>query len=378
MTGTVHHCFIEPLDVLFLRGNKLFGDPGSFGESLVPPWPSTAAGALRSAMLASEGIDLLAYARGEIEHTVLGTPTKPGAFTVLGFTLARKCADGRTESLHALPADLAAQSADDGRISQITRIKPTAPAAGLLSSMPLSQWPVLPLGDARAKPASGVWLTEAGWADYLAGRTPDKQHALTTGSLWKIDPRVGVGLNADKRRAADGQLFTAQAVAFEHGVGFLATVAGATPPGDGVLRLGGDGRGAALRHARHQPPSVDLAAIVKTRRTRLVLTTPGLFPAGWVPPGVDEEHRVSWPGVSARLACAAVPRAEVVSGWDLALRQPKAAERAAPAGSVYWLDELDATPEALGKLADAGLWMGDAQNAQRRAEGFNRFTFAAW
>lgn len=38
--------FLEPLDVLFLRGNKLFGDPGSYGASLVPPWPSVAAGAL--------------------------------------------------------------------------------------------------------------------------------------------------------------------------------------------------------------------------------------------------------------------------------------------------------------------------------------------
>ena len=36
--------FIEPLDVLFLRGNKLFGDPGSHGESLVPPWPSLTTG----------------------------------------------------------------------------------------------------------------------------------------------------------------------------------------------------------------------------------------------------------------------------------------------------------------------------------------------
>ncbi len=35
--------FIEPLDVLLLRGNKLFGDPGSHGEALIPPWPSVAA-----------------------------------------------------------------------------------------------------------------------------------------------------------------------------------------------------------------------------------------------------------------------------------------------------------------------------------------------
>ena len=378
MTDTVHHCFIEPLDVLFLRGNKLFGDPGSFGESLVPPWPSAAAGALRSAMLARDGIDLAAFARGEVEHPTLGTPSQPGPFTVVGFTLARKGADARIESLHALPADLIAQTEGDGRITQISRVTAATPAAGLISSAPLLQWPVLPQGDERAKPAGGVWLTQAGWADYLAGRTPGQQHALTTGSLWKIDPRVGVGLDADKRRAADGQLFTVQAVAFEHGVGFLATVAGAVTPTDGVLRFGGDGRGAALRPARHQPPAPDLAAIVKARRARLVLTTPGLFPDGWLPPGVDGERRVAWPGLSARLTCAAVPRSEVISGWDLALRQPKAAERAAPAGSVYWLDDLDSTPEALGKLAEAGLWASDAQNSQRRAEGFNRFTFAAW
>ena len=58
--------FIEPLDVLFLRGNKLFGDPGSFGEAMIPPWPSVAAGALRSRMLADAGIDLAAFARGEV------------------------------------------------------------------------------------------------------------------------------------------------------------------------------------------------------------------------------------------------------------------------------------------------------------------------
>ena len=37
---TTTSCFIEPLDVLFLRGNQLFGEPGSYGEALMPPWPS--------------------------------------------------------------------------------------------------------------------------------------------------------------------------------------------------------------------------------------------------------------------------------------------------------------------------------------------------
>jgi len=109
-----------------------------------------------------------------------------------------------------------------------------------------------------------------------------------------------------------------------------------------------------------------------------VLTTPGIFPDGWRLPGIGADSRFSLHGVSARLVCAAVPRCETVSGWDLARHQPKTAQRVAPAGSVYWLDELDATPDALGKLAAAGLWDKACEDAARRAEGFNRLSLAYW
>lgn len=377
MTTTLHHRFIEPLDVLFLRGNKLFGDPGSYGESLVPPWPSVAAGAIRSAMLAAEGTDLAAFSQGRVHHPSLGTPSSPGTFAIAGFTLARCQADGRIEALHALPADLVTEADAHGAAASLRRMQPVAPAAGLVSSAPLAQWPVLAAPN-RSKAATGFFLTQAGWAEYLAGRTPVLQQLVPTSDLWALDHRVGVGLDAERRRAADGQLFSVQAVAFHAGVGFLASVAGAEPPADGVLRFGGDGRGAAVRTAHYQPASPDLSAITRARRARVVLTTPGLFADGWRLPGVGADRCVSWPGVSARLVCAAVTRADVISGWDLAQRQPKPAERVAPTGSVYWLDDLDTTPEALGKLAGQGLWSPDANNAQRRAEGFNRYTFAAW
>ncbi|MEN9559070.1 MAG: hypothetical protein RLZZ502_281, partial [Pseudomonadota bacterium] len=66
--------FIEPLDVLFLRGNKLFGAAGSFGDCLVPPRPAVASGAIRSALLANKNIDITAFAKGEINDAELGTP----------------------------------------------------------------------------------------------------------------------------------------------------------------------------------------------------------------------------------------------------------------------------------------------------------------
>ena len=117
---------------------------------------------------------------------------------------------------------------------------------------------------------------------------------------------------------------------------------------------------------------------MRARRCRIVLTSPGIFTNGWRLPGVDTDGRFNLHGVRGRLVCATVPRFETISGWDLALRQPKPALRVAPAGSVYWLDEFDTTPDALDKLAAAGLWAEPCEDASRRAEGFNRFAFATY
>jgi len=261
--------------------------------------------------------------------------------------------------------------------------------------------------------ASLYWLTEPGWKKYLAGQTPkDDADWAKSAALWKLDHRVGAGLDATTRRAADGRLFSVQAVAMvkqghrigideqtgkpilaDYDVGFLAAISGAVPPKDGTVRLGGDGRAAAVHAVEASLAAPDYEAIVAARRCRLVLATPGIFStplpragqgerAGWLPTGVTQEadgaYRFNLHGVKACLVCAAVPRAEVVSGWDLAKWQPKPARRAASSGSVYWLEDLEATPEALRKLAGQGLWSDPCEDTVRRAEGFNRAAIAAW
>lgn len=380
--------FMEPLDVLFLRGNKLFGAPGSYGESLVPPWPSVAAGALRSRMLVDDGVDPAAFARGEIVHPVLGTPDAPGTFAVTAFHLARRFADGRVEPLLAPPADLVV-SQDPGGTPRVRALRPTS-VGSVSSSAPCTRLPVL-AETTRRKPVGGYWLAEAGWRKYLAGGLPATDDLLPAHALWTIDPRVGVGLDADTGSAAEGQLFSVQAVAMTqrtrsgkdgYDVGFLTTVRGTALPRDGTLRLGGDGRAAALHAVTVTLPEPDVSAICQARRCRMVLTTPGLFELGWLPTGctrgADGRHHFDFAGVSGRLVCAAVPRHETVSGWDLARGRPKPAQRAAPAGSVYWLDELDTTPEALRKLVETGLWHEPCDDAARRAEGYNRIAIAAY
>jgi CRISPR-associated protein Cmr3 len=378
--------FLEPVDVLYLRGNRLFEGAGAHGEALMPPWPSVAAGAIRSRMLAGARADLEAFAEGGRVadprfDAALGTPAEPGAFRIAAFTLAREM-DGRIDPCLPLPADVVVSDAEG--LTDAVYLQPQA--LPIATSAGLPQVPVLRTA-APVKPVSGLWLTAAGWRAWLAGEPLERKCVLHSRDLWKTDPRLGIALDKERRTAADGQLYTAETVALGRGVGFLVAVTGADGllPDAGLLRLGGDGRGAEVHSVSADWPQPDDALwsrIEQEGRFRLLLTTPGLFPEGWRLPGVADDGVWRGPdGLQARLVAAAVPRAGVVSGWDLALRRPKAAARVVPAGSVYWFEAMTGEASGLRKLAEDGLWAcipENARDATRRAEGFNNVQIAAW
>ncbi|GIU75432.1 MAG: hypothetical protein KatS3mg004_2519 [Bryobacteraceae bacterium] len=378
----VKYLFLEPVDVLFFRANKSFGDPGSYGECLVPPWPSVAAGALRSRILADSGTDLAEFAAGHAVHPEIGTSNKPGSFVLTCLQLARR-RDGRVEALYPAPADLVVEK------EGIRMARPVSLPEALRSSYPLPLHPVV-AQEKRGKPEGGHWLTEQGWRKYLDGDIPDRGDFVKASELWQRDARVGIGLNAQTRSVEEGRLFTAEAAAFRLRIhasggfdaGLLVGVSGCTAPGDGLVRLGADGRAAAVRPADgFEPAEPDWARIVSEKRCRLILATPGLFSHGWLPEGCQEQNGqflFDLQGVRARLVAAAAARAETVSGWDLAREAPKPAQRAVPTGSVYWLEDLEADEGALRGLAAGGLWPSPCPDGQRRAEGFNRIWIAPW
>jgi len=186
-----------------------------------------------------------------------------------------------------------------------------------------------------------------------------------------------------------GLIYTTEGYAFNPAdsggtasTGFLAGIEGA---GDrlgetGFLRLGGDGRGARYQQVGYQPSPPPTQIIARNRRFRLVLATPGLFAGGWLPTGVHQRgarYILQAAGCTARLVCAATPRRDVISGWDLFRWQPKDAERVAPAGSVYWFDELSGSIDKLAAWVAAGLWDENAPT-QRRPEGYNLAWLGAW
>ncbi|WP_163141041.1 type III-B CRISPR module-associated protein Cmr3 [Arhodomonas sp. KWT] len=375
--------FIQPLDVLHLRGNRLFGDGG--GQGLMPPWPSVFAGALRSRMLVDAGVDPARYANGEHDDApiteVLGAPDRPGPFTIESVTLARRDRDG-VEPLRPVPADVEVFLEDEAAgPPEPHRLQPRALPPGVSASLPLEQAPLL-RRDERGKPRGGYWLTASGWERYLRGEELAGGDLIHSGRLWETERRLGIELDHNRRSTVEGQLYTTDALRLcrQPETGFLVGVGGGGPlPAGGVLRLGGDGRGAGIATVEPPPePTPDLAAIQATGRCRIVLTSPGIFPDGWRLPGLSADGLWTTNGLRARVTAASVPRGGVISGWDLANKRPKPAVRVAPAGSVYWLELLQGDTGALRKLAETGLWglTPDNDDPMRRAEGFNRFAIA--
>lgn len=398
--------FIEPLDVLFLRGNKLFGDPGSYGESLIFPRPSVVAGALRSGLIANRNYDTLEFANGKItSDSELGTPDKPGTFVLERLNLAKRCQieDSFTYTLlYPLPCDLAARSlGGTGRDEiEICQIKPESLQSGsqdlpgILTSNASTSLPVL-AENTRSKylPHSHLYLTDEGWNDHLRGKqVVPENHLVRLDDLQKTEDRIGIGLDATRGSVDEnkGKLFTMQAVSLrkrehrstqDYDVGLIAEVSGATFPDLMTIRLGGDGRGALVtrinQDENHRDSEESMFELIsKERRCRLILTSPGIFAEGWnftSRGNPSEAEQELFDGVSAKIQCAVIHRHEIISGFDISKWQPKPAQRAVPAGMVYWLTELNASAESLAAFVKEGLWQSANRDSARRAEGFNRF-----
>lgn len=377
---------MRPVDVLHIRGNRRFADMGH-GEAVMPPWPTLFAGALRSRILVDHGGAFADFRAGRLEGpaaAVVGRgPDEPGTFRISSMALR----DGEANLWFPVPADLTVLGEGDA-VNAHALVPVPLTELGVKGSFALPGAPVLRT-PSQVKARGGWWIRGDALVEHLRGRSISPDALRAPDKLWRRDRRLGIALG-ETRTAQEGMLYTAEAVALAPDVSFAIGVRGADGllPTDGLVRLGGDARGAEIgtfiAKASQEPWRVlpDAAA----SGFRMILATPGLFPNGsWLPPGVartGDAFELGFRGLRARLVAAAVPRGETVSGWNLAKGKPKAAERAVPAGAVYWFERRDGDLAVLEELSNEGLWPLwpelDPDLRSRRAEGFNNVWFGEW
>lgn len=398
---------IEPRDPLIVRDGRPFGpNPGARAATLPFPLPSTIVGGLRH----KAGLDDAGVFNREDVARVLGLGLR-------GPLLVEITDDGALgQFLFPAPADALVLDAD-GSDPGTTELRIQALAPHALAGAPKTNQPD---GMALIAPATRVPNKVSGAAPrfwhqqyfntWLTAPAPDATVALDAVGLRGLesDARTHVSVQPDTQTAREGALFQTRGLEFtwrdrvawaEREAFVIRRLALAaafedkgtpyTPPHfpGGLAPLGGERRlmrWSAVERTLPEPPPGLFDAIVEARQARVILLTPALFAAGYRPP-------VTWMrgGGIAHLRAAAVPRAQVISGWDLNADngvdergrprprgKPKATRRLAPAGAVYFVTwESGADVRA---WLDA-TWMQNVSDAdQDQRDGFGLAALGVW
>ncbi|MBI4612630.1 MAG: type III-B CRISPR module-associated protein Cmr3 [Planctomycetes bacterium] len=382
MTHTIYE--IVPEDVLLFRDARPFsaGDD-HHAHSQFPPPPSVLYGALRTAGIALH-TDLATFADLDRQgdwRKVYGTPQHPGSLSQRGPLLF--CGE---KVLFPAPADVLKAKdppKDPPDSPRWTRMAPPREVVAVQGSV-----------DPRLSPlwsrASGIWEEAKEFFDrgeietYLLGRVPERGAGAPPG-LTRLEPRSGIRLGRDSRTVEEGHLYTADFVRIADpddplaAAGFLTVIEGdeaAELPKEGWLRLGGESRPARYQRRDETSDPWPEGHVEEGRRFTWYLLTPALFRNGWRPAAIRAEgdsYVLEQGPVRARLAGAALGRAPRIGGWNLATNLPRPLRRAVAAGSVYFFELLEGTPDDV-----LSLFHGKNLSDDRAVEGFGLTLVGGW
>ncbi len=329
MTPQAHYWYrIEPVDTLFFRGAEGM-EAGEHHEvdTLFPPLPETICGAVRTAVLAQNGVEPGSFLDRPEEYAhlpLLGKPDAPG-FTVTGPLFAVAGQALLPAPAHWFVDKRALKAAADGDRVLVEPARPLAAADfGLAGGAVRPFWVHRPRGRDLV-PLAGRWITGAALASARDGGkfelvvrrlaedlSPDEPAVLDAAALFRREPRTGIALTG-QRVVRQGHLYSTTHIRLQDGVALLFAI-DRNPEGclaaSGILQLGGEQR--ICRYERM--PDVILPATGGSCRLALCPVPTELVP--------DDVPR-------------AVGRIFRVGGWNMQTRFHKPMRGYFPAGSVF-------------------------------------------
>lgn len=392
----MNNWIIEPRDPLITRDGKPFSaTPGARASSLPFPYPSTTTGTVRTrAGSNAEGV----FDEG-LTKIVKG-------WAVCGPLLVELDDDGEiSEWLVHAPADALLQLNEAGEVRR-ERLVPLA-LNGAQTDLDSRYHVVGMVKPNPLKPHSKAprfwywsnfeqWLLQPPAEDHKGGQpmTAELGHsgpAPETRTHVKIDPASQAAEESFlfQTRGMEFTQVKEPARPFREAPRRLGLAVAATPEaviGEGVATLGGERRSVFWRESQKplipDCPTALPSQIATARHCRVVLLTPAIFKDGWQP----DEHSThgllaARKGVKPVLKAAALPRYQVISGWDYENRCPKPTRRMMPAGSVLFLELQDAVPDQPGEIEVwvKDVWRSCVSDAQQDClDGFGLAALGVW
>lgn len=372
---------IVPRDPLIFRDGKPFtAIPGERAKSLVFPYPSTIAGAVRTRV----GTDA---ASGRFDATRIEELKQ---IRLYGPVLVELDKDEKIkEWFFPAPADALLIETDiDGEAMRYS-LAPLVKPEGALTDLEGFELvgPAENIKDKPLKHPPRYWK----WAQILEWLKIPSDGGVTLSDLGirgpKEESRTHVSITAEKQTALPGALFQTSGMEYvrveldkEKVVKDVHTLAlafeTAAELDEGVDFLGGERRVVRWQKGDKEfpriPPEVK-EEIIEQGHCRLLLATPAYFDGGHLP--------ASWLkstySLQVTIKAAAVPRYQTISGWDYERKEPKPTRRLVPAGSVYFL-ELTGDKTTREKFVSK-TWMNPISDGdQFRRDGFGLALLGTW
>lgn len=367
-----------PLDTWFFREARPHGSVGNSElGSVFPPPVRTLLGAVRTLMGdawfarhgSGEHKDWRSFASNPALQALIGFGDDLGPLRVTGPFLQK---DG--QRLYPAPANLMVK--EQGDKAHYFLLDLGAPVHCDLGRVHLPCFPKQVNGlkeTVGSKPAEKHWLTPQGYTAVLAGIAPQEKDVLAAKDLFTEEPRLGIGRDNHRASVQEGLLYQTRHLRLQSGVSVEIELHGiADPsllPAHTVLRLGGEGRAAALQttasHAAAKLPHTALGDKLRTLALYALTPSPCApdVPAG-IPAGfVRSQHQGydCWTGQLAgqtlRVLAVACQRPLREGGWDLAQHQARPVQSLLAPGSVRYVQSdapiSAATLQALTAQTDA-------------------------
>ncbi|MHA1363059.1 MAG: type III-B CRISPR module-associated protein Cmr3 [Candidatus Freyarchaeota archaeon] len=346
--------FFEPLDVLMFRSERPFIARESHVAKIGVISPITFEGAIRTKIFLdfcknggynptvfqrkknedkedfrmrvrnlAEEDDQLKECLQSIGHPCVSD--SPGLI-VRGAFLAKK---REYSEYFPVPNDLVMEDKSNGRIIKLEPRK----LAGLRYSLDES----LMLGDySQIKNAEGLISFEE-LKKYLEGNTSKAGDHNPLKKPYSLEVRPGIMLDKGSKTAEEGYLYSAEFLRLPDEWGFVVWYENIDSLQSGLVRLGGEGRGAYLRRIDERDMDFMhvLEEINEERRFKLYLATPSCF-RGCKPPEnlLKRELDVD----SLKLISALPGKPVYIGGYDFAMNEEKPLKRWVNAGGVYYYE----------------------------------------
>ncbi|HLQ78711.1 MAG TPA: type III-B CRISPR module-associated protein Cmr3 [Terriglobia bacterium] len=381
---------IEPIDPLIVRDGRPFGPtPGVRATSLNFPFPSTLAGGVRTRYGLCQNRDfddVDAAKKADLIQTVMGIAVAGPILVQLEHEtgeVARWFAPAPADAL------LFQAAGPQSNGVSVRRLLPHALPEGTHTNLPGGLLPTCLVPPDPSKPcrkAPRFWYWDK-FEQWLILPTSNETLLAQLGSNGPVtETRTHVSVQPGTGTAAEGALFQTSGLEFSNrstdglssvrrlALAFTTTTDGLTP---GLFPFGGERRLTSWRKSVvHFPqcPSALIDSIASTQSCRIVLLTPAHFKAGFRPEWLTMD---TTDGVKASLISVAAGRAQVISGWDFALRTPKPTRRLVPAGAVFFL-KLDGDKDSIRQWVNR-MWMQCvSDDTQDRLDGFGLAVPGAW